>query len=170
MRTHGPDGDELAAHQSFWFAWSQFHPDTGLWSTLRGPSAPSPGDPSRPAASTSPRDAFAARMCPALAGLAVLDDQLSALRDGPGDDDAISSTLAALSVARASVAGIPRWPAGVAFQRALLDSLDSIGAAIRDARSLPRHQRAAALAGLPFITTDAVERALQATMSKGFGC
>jgi hypothetical protein len=25
------DGEPLAAHQAFWFAWSQFHPDTELW-------------------------------------------------------------------------------------------------------------------------------------------
>ncbi len=25
------DGQPLAAHQAFWFAWSQFHPDTALW-------------------------------------------------------------------------------------------------------------------------------------------
>ena len=25
------DGATLAAHEAFWFAWSQFHPDTGLW-------------------------------------------------------------------------------------------------------------------------------------------
>lgn len=24
-------GEELAAHEAFWFAWSQFHPDTALW-------------------------------------------------------------------------------------------------------------------------------------------
>ncbi len=24
-------GDEIAAHEAFWFAWSQFHPDTLLW-------------------------------------------------------------------------------------------------------------------------------------------
>lgn len=24
-------GEPVAAHESFWFAWSQFHPDTGLW-------------------------------------------------------------------------------------------------------------------------------------------
>ena len=24
-------GDDLGAHQAFWFAWSQFHPDTTLW-------------------------------------------------------------------------------------------------------------------------------------------
>jgi len=27
------DGTTLAAHQSFWFAWAQFHPDTLLWSS-----------------------------------------------------------------------------------------------------------------------------------------
>ncbi|MEM8903236.1 MAG: DUF3179 domain-containing (seleno)protein [Actinomycetota bacterium] len=25
------DGGEVASHQAFWFAWSQFHPDTELW-------------------------------------------------------------------------------------------------------------------------------------------
>ena len=24
-------GDDLGSHQAFWFAWSQFHPDTKLW-------------------------------------------------------------------------------------------------------------------------------------------
>ena len=24
-------GDEIATHQAFWFAWSQFHPETLLW-------------------------------------------------------------------------------------------------------------------------------------------
>jgi hypothetical protein len=27
----GADGEPIAAHQAFWFAWSQFHPDTALW-------------------------------------------------------------------------------------------------------------------------------------------
>jgi hypothetical protein len=30
LRVVGPDG-ELVAHEAFWFAWSQFHPDTLLW-------------------------------------------------------------------------------------------------------------------------------------------
>jgi hypothetical protein len=25
------DGRQVPAHQAFWFAWSQFHPDTELW-------------------------------------------------------------------------------------------------------------------------------------------
>jgi hypothetical protein len=29
-RVVGPDG-EVVAHESFWFAWSQFHPETLLW-------------------------------------------------------------------------------------------------------------------------------------------
>jgi hypothetical protein len=31
LRTRTPDGSDLASHQAFWFAWSQFHPDTMLW-------------------------------------------------------------------------------------------------------------------------------------------
>jgi hypothetical protein len=25
------DGSDLGSHEAFWFAWSQFHPDTALW-------------------------------------------------------------------------------------------------------------------------------------------
>ena len=31
LRARSSDGKELPAHQAFWFAWSQFHPDTALW-------------------------------------------------------------------------------------------------------------------------------------------
>jgi hypothetical protein len=31
LRTRTADGFELASHQAFWFAWSQFHPDTIFW-------------------------------------------------------------------------------------------------------------------------------------------
>jgi len=31
LRARARGGDELAAHQAFWFAWSQFHPRTELW-------------------------------------------------------------------------------------------------------------------------------------------
>ncbi len=32
----GADGEEVAAHQAFWFAWSQFHPETLLWIPAAG--------------------------------------------------------------------------------------------------------------------------------------
>ncbi|WP_296419078.1 DUF3179 domain-containing (seleno)protein [Pseudooctadecabacter sp.] len=31
IRAVGQDGEDLGSHQAFWFAWSQFHPDTALW-------------------------------------------------------------------------------------------------------------------------------------------
>ena len=31
LRAFDADGNEVAANQSFWFAWSQFHPDTVVW-------------------------------------------------------------------------------------------------------------------------------------------
>jgi hypothetical protein len=31
FRVESPDGRSLPAHQAFWFAWSQFHPDTLVW-------------------------------------------------------------------------------------------------------------------------------------------
>ena len=32
IRTEGNDGSDVASHQAFWFAWSQFYPATELWS------------------------------------------------------------------------------------------------------------------------------------------
>ncbi|MEM7744103.1 MAG: DUF3179 domain-containing (seleno)protein [Pseudomonadota bacterium] len=31
IRAVGPDGVDLVSHEAFWFAWSQFHPGTALW-------------------------------------------------------------------------------------------------------------------------------------------
>ena len=31
LRAMAPDGREIAVHEAFWFAWSQFHPGTELW-------------------------------------------------------------------------------------------------------------------------------------------
>lgn len=31
VRAVGADGSDLGSHQAFWFAWSQFHPQTELW-------------------------------------------------------------------------------------------------------------------------------------------
>ena len=31
LRARGVNGDDLGTHQAFWFAWSQFHPDTAVW-------------------------------------------------------------------------------------------------------------------------------------------
>ncbi|MEM9430911.1 MAG: DUF3179 domain-containing (seleno)protein [Pseudomonadota bacterium] len=31
IRAKGPGGSDLGSHEAFWFAWSQFHPGTALW-------------------------------------------------------------------------------------------------------------------------------------------
>ena len=31
LRARSPSGEELTSHQAFWFAWSQFYPETLLW-------------------------------------------------------------------------------------------------------------------------------------------
>ncbi len=36
VRVFDSDGEELVSHESFWFAWSQFHPGTVLWSPEDG--------------------------------------------------------------------------------------------------------------------------------------
>ena len=34
LRVRDGTGEQLPAHEAFWFAWSQFHPDTVLWSPV----------------------------------------------------------------------------------------------------------------------------------------
>ena len=34
IRVFSSDGAELATHEAFWFAWSQFHPTTRIWTRL----------------------------------------------------------------------------------------------------------------------------------------
>ncbi len=34
IRVYGADGAELTGHEAFWFAWSQFHPTTLVWTPL----------------------------------------------------------------------------------------------------------------------------------------
>ena len=46
LRVRDGDGREVTSHQSFWFAWSQFHPSTDLWA---------PAQAAAPAASPAPR-------------------------------------------------------------------------------------------------------------------
>lgn len=36
LRAVRDTGADLVSHQAFWFAWSQFHPDTALWTPLAG--------------------------------------------------------------------------------------------------------------------------------------
>ena len=35
FRVFGSDGVELPTHEAFWFAWSQFHPTTLLWTPVQ---------------------------------------------------------------------------------------------------------------------------------------
>ena len=34
LRAELADGTPIASHQAFWFAWSQFHPDTAVWTPI----------------------------------------------------------------------------------------------------------------------------------------
>jgi hypothetical protein len=36
LRARRAGGSEVPAHEAFWFAWSQFHPDTAIWTPLGG--------------------------------------------------------------------------------------------------------------------------------------
>lgn len=152
LRARTSTGAELAVHQSFWFAWSQFHPGTALWTDFEpAPTASAP----RPVATPDPRTAFVAAMCPALAGLGQLESMLDAGRAGQAES---SGLLGAIRSARGPIAAVPPWRGGDGLKAAMLESLDAIAAALR------------ADTEIPHITTDRVERELQGAMAAGFSC
>ncbi|MEO5985689.1 MAG: DUF3179 domain-containing (seleno)protein [Candidatus Limnocylindria bacterium] len=151
LRARTSGGSELAVHQSFWFAWSQFHPGTALWTGLD--PVPAATDPV--AATPDPRAAFVAAMCPALAGLGRLEATLDTARAGHGEGSAI---LAAARSARDPITAVPSWRGGDGLRAAMLASLDAIAAALRGG------------AEIPHITTDRVESELQSAMAGGFSC
>ncbi|MGH2382552.1 MAG: DUF3179 domain-containing (seleno)protein [Candidatus Limnocylindria bacterium] len=172
LRARLQDGSELSAHQAFWFAWSQFHPSTAVWSGILSSGqqvdeVDGPNEP-QPAAATP-------GMCSALAGLAELESQLNDLRQPAATADEVPAVLTTLSRLRSLVASTAARSAGAALRQPLLESLDAIGAHLRSAIAIAADDEREAslpteLRTIPFITTDRVERALQAAMSTGFRC
>ncbi len=151
LRARTLTGEELAVHQSFWFAWSQFHPATALWTGFEPTATAS----ARPVATPDPRTAFVAAMCPALDGLGQLESMLDAGRAGQAER---ADLLDAIRVARGPIAAVPPWRGGDGLKAAMLGSLEAIAAALRAGTEIPH------------ITTDRVERELQDAMAAGFSC
>lgn len=163
LRARLRGGDELPSHQAFWFAWSQFHPTTAVWSGRSVIDAPSP-----PSEGTGGVTAI----CAALDDLAELESELTGLRDGSGGAaDEISGALTRLSDVRMILGSRQHSSSDAALRDAVLDSLDQVGAHLRAASAMEGgpalHE---ALRMTPFITTDRVELELQAATESGFRC
>lgn len=166
LRARLRGGGELPSHQAFWFAWSQFHPTTSVWTGVLSGGAPSATEP--------PSAAPTSGMCVALADLAELETQLQALRRADTADGA-PAALATLNEIRSRVAATAADDAGAALRQPLLEALDAISTHLRSAvtAEVDGHKTAAPapqLSTIPFITTDRIEDALQAAVRSGFRC
>ncbi|MDQ3691359.1 MAG: DUF3179 domain-containing protein [Chloroflexota bacterium] len=165
LRARVIGGDELPAQEAFWFAWSQFHPATAVWSgTFTGDAAATPPP--------DEREAYLTTMCAALAELTDLEPRLNALRGGEAaTEEDLAAARASLSEARRLVSATGAWPPGAAFRTAMLDSLGQIASGLgAAATSIDDGQLREALAELPYITTDRVELELQQVTESGFRC
>ncbi|MGQ0608154.1 MAG: DUF3179 domain-containing (seleno)protein [Chloroflexota bacterium] len=155
-------GDEVPAQQAFWFAWSQFHPDTSVWSggALTDPSPPT--DETRGGSAT----------CAAIEDLTELEAELDRLRVGETDGaGSISDSLVMLAGVRRDLAAGQEIQSARALREALLESLDQLADHLRAAEGLnDGPELREALATIPYIATDQLELELREAAQAGFRC
>lgn len=148
------------------------------------PTVPSSNDvPSSVAASGAPgtaaeRDAYSSAMCPVFGGILQLDPRLATLREAgadggdmsahSGEIDAVSAELLRLLT---DLEAVPEWSPGLDLRHQLIGALHGIRARLLRVADDPAAGTAAdGLAELPFIASDAMDRAVQDAVQAGLTC
>jgi len=136
------------------------------------PSAVAPVVSSDPAA----RDAFNAAICPIFAGILAVEPQLAGLRDAgaSGDagkqDGAIAMASADLRTLLTDLEAVPAWTEGADLRFQLITQLHAIRAQLVSVDEPGTNAGAETLAGLPFISSEAMDRAMQQAVQGGLTC
>jgi hypothetical protein len=142
-----------------------------------GPSSSSPSSAaSVPAGGDSAgRDAYTTAICPILVDITELDPRLVALRsagDAGGDVRALEGeagdVASALNVLLTDLDAVPEWAAGDNLRFQLTTALHGIRARIL-AIDFGSPAAAEDLAELPFVASEAVDRAMAQAVASGFG-
>lgn len=149
------------------------------------PSSPAATDATAaPAASVAPsvdaaaRDAYNVAMCPVLVAVRDLDPRLAAMREAgaAGGDmtphgpeiDALTEELAGLLT---DLEAVPEWSEGAGLQFQLVSGLHGIRARLLRAAEDPSAQSAASdLAAIPYLATEAMDRAAADALEGGLDC
>lgn len=149
------------------------------------PSSPAATDPTAPpVASVAPsvdmatRDAFNVAMCPVLVAVRDLDPRLAAMRaaGAAGGDmtphgteiDALTDELGGLLT---DLEAVPEWTEGAGLQFQLTTGLHGIRARLlRASEDLSARSAAAELAAIPYLASEAMDRAAADAVEGGLDC
>ena len=124
------------------------------------------------------RISYSAAMCPIFSGILELDPRLQAMRDAGaagGDMTPRAEELAQvgdlLLALLEDLEPVPDWQAGANLRYQLTSALHGIRAQLLHVGENPAARAAAdELANLPFIATDAMDRAVQNAVEAGLTC
>lgn len=134
--------------------------------------------PASPAASDELRGPYAETICPIFDALVAIDPQLNDLRavaQEGADMAAEQESMAALSdgilVILDELETLPAWEPGAALRFHLTNSLHGIRARLlRVGRDPSAPDAASTITAMPFIATDALDRAMSAATQGGLVC
>ncbi len=144
------------------------------------PSSPTPAASASLSAAeqAAARDAYAGAMCPIFETLLALDPRLAAMREagaGGGDMSAHGAEIDAIGdellTALDALEAVPDWAPGSSLRFQLISTLHAMRAELLRAGNDPAADGAAeALAAIPFIATDALDRAMRDARDGGLPC
>lgn len=143
-------------------------------------STPQPSVAASDAAAEDPtaRAAYTAAICPVFSDIIALDPRLAAMREAGaagGDMSEHGDELTALSDDLNGILGdleaVPEWSSGASLRFNLISGLHGIRAQLLRAADDPSSPTAAeALASIPFLANEAMDRAMQAATEDGLAC
>lgn len=124
------------------------------------------------------RDAYINAICPVFLDILSLDPRLAALRseggadgDVPGQLDEIEAVAAELRIVVSDLDAVPDWAAGRLLRFELIGALHEIRSALlRVARDPERHDAAAQLAAIPYISRPAIDTGMGQAADAGLSC
>jgi hypothetical protein len=151
---------------------------TATPSAASEPPTPAPSASVESEADAAARLSFSAAICPVFSGLYDLDPRLQALRDaGAAGGDMTPHAQELVEVGDVLVGlledldALPDWQAGANLRYHLTNALHGIHAELLHVGDDPAAASAADdLANLPFIATDAMDRAVQDAVEGGLSC
>lgn len=149
-------------------------------SATPGVPSPAPTTAATPdvARGVAARDAYIDAICPLFLDILALDPRLAALRsegdaegDIPGQLDEIEAVAAELRIVARGLDAVPDWAAGRLLRLELIGALHEIRSALlRVARDPERHDAAAQLAEIPYISRPAIDTGMVEAADAGLSC
>lgn len=144
----------------------------GQIAATQSPVPPTPVPSADPAA----REAYSSAMCPIFTSILEIEPQLADLRaagetgDASGREGDIALASADLRTLLNELEEVPEWGAGVDLRYHLITELHGIRAQLLSIDEPGSTAAAATLAALPYLSSEAMDRAMQQAVQGGLSC